>query len=36
MPGARWFPGTQLNYAEHALRSGAEGADGDRGGHGDR
>jgi acetoacetyl-CoA synthetase len=24
MPGARWFPGTALNYAEHALRSGAE------------
>jgi len=23
MPGARWFPGTHLNYAEHALRSGA-------------
>ena len=23
MPGARWFPGTRLNYAEHALRSGA-------------
>ncbi len=20
MPGARWFPGAQLNYAEHALR----------------
>lgn len=20
MPGARWFPGTHLNYAEHALR----------------
>src|SRR5580693_585808 len=20
MPGARWFPGTLLNYAEHALR----------------
>src|SRR3954452_16724932 len=20
MPGATWFPGTQLNYAEHALR----------------
>src|SRR3954470_7426253 len=20
MPGAQWFPGTQLNYAEHALR----------------
>jgi hypothetical protein len=21
LPGARWFPGTRLNYAEHALRS---------------
>ena len=21
MPGARWFPGSHLNYAEHALRS---------------
>lgn len=21
MPGARWFPGARLNYAEHALRS---------------
>jgi acetoacetyl-CoA synthetase len=21
MPGARWFPGTRLNYAEHALRA---------------
>ena len=20
MPGARWFPGTRLNYAEHVLR----------------
>ena len=20
MPGARWFPGVQLNYAEHVLR----------------
>jgi acetoacetyl-CoA synthetase len=28
MPGARWFEGTRLNYAEHALRAG-EG-DGDR------
>ncbi|MFC7216794.1 acetoacetate--CoA ligase [Streptomyces polyrhachis] len=25
MPGARWFPGATLNYAEHALRSGADG-----------
>src|SRR5687767_2523710 len=24
MPGARWSPGTRLNYAEHALRSGTE------------
>jgi acetoacetyl-CoA synthetase len=23
MPGARWFPGARLNYAEHALRGGA-------------
>ncbi|MQY14890.1 Acetyl-coenzyme A synthetase [Streptomyces sp. RB5] len=23
MPGARWFPGATLNYAEHALRPGA-------------
>lgn len=22
MPGSRWFPGTRLNYAEHALRHG--------------
>jgi acetoacetyl-CoA synthetase len=27
MPGADWFPGTQLNYAEHALRHEREGAD---------
>ena len=26
MPGAEWFPGTQLNYAEHLLR-GARGAE---------
>ncbi|HKH04758.1 MAG TPA: acetyl-coenzyme A synthetase N-terminal domain-containing protein, partial [Acidimicrobiales bacterium] len=26
MPGARWFPGVTLNYAEHALRGPAEGA----------
>jgi acetoacetyl-CoA synthetase len=25
MPGAVWFPGTTLNYAEQALRAGAEG-----------
>jgi acetoacetyl-CoA synthetase len=24
MPGARWFPGTQLNYAEHILRGKAD------------
>jgi len=24
MPGARWFPGTRLNYAEHALRHGED------------
>ncbi|MFC9068741.1 acetoacetate--CoA ligase [Streptomyces harbinensis] len=24
MPGARWFPGATLNYAEHALRAGRE------------
>jgi acetoacetyl-CoA synthetase len=28
MPGAKWFPGAQLNYAQHALRLG-ERADGD-------
>ncbi len=28
MPGAAWFPGATLNYAEHALR--AHGADGGR------
>jgi len=26
MPGARWFPGTRLNYAEHALRHGDDAA----------
>ncbi|WP_280438191.1 acetoacetate--CoA ligase [Nocardia carnea] len=26
MPGARWFPGTRLNYAEHALRQGEDHA----------
>jgi acetoacetyl-CoA synthetase len=25
MPGARWFPGAALNYAEHALRHAGEG-----------
>ena len=24
MPGATWFPGTRLNYAEHALRAGLD------------
>jgi acetoacetyl-CoA synthetase len=27
MPGARWFPGARLNYAEHALRFERPGAD---------
>ena len=27
MPGARWFPGTRLNYAEHALRPRPGGGD---------
>jgi acetoacetyl-CoA synthetase len=27
MPGAEWFPGARLNYAEHALRHEREGAD---------
>lgn len=27
MPGARWFPGAHLNYAEHALRFERPGAD---------
>jgi acetoacetyl-CoA synthetase len=26
MPGAQWFPGTQLNYAEHAFRDRDDGA----------
>ncbi|MCX2732485.1 acetoacetate--CoA ligase [Saccharopolyspora sp. NFXS83] len=29
MPGARWFPGAALNYAEHALRGGPGKADDD-------
>ena len=29
MPGARWFPGARLNYAEHALRLGPDTADTD-------
>jgi acetoacetyl-CoA synthetase len=24
-PGAQWFPGTEVNYAEHVLRGGADG-----------
>lgn len=27
MPGAQWFPGATLNYAEHALRAAATRAD---------
>jgi len=27
MPGAEWFPGARLNYAEHALRNERAGAD---------
>ncbi|GAB2896303.1 acetoacetate--CoA ligase [Streptomyces mayteni] len=30
MPGARWFPGATLNYAEHALRSALDPALADR------
>jgi acetoacetyl-CoA synthetase len=26
MPGAVWFPGTSVNFAEHALRAGADGS----------
>ena len=26
MPGAQWFPGTQVNYAEHAFRGRTDGA----------
>jgi acetoacetyl-CoA synthetase len=29
MPGARWFPGATLNYAEHALRPATGGGDDD-------
>jgi acetoacetyl-CoA synthetase len=29
MPGARWFPGATLNYAEHALRTGPGKGDDD-------
>jgi acetoacetyl-CoA synthetase len=29
MPGARWFPGATLNYAEHALAPGPAKGDGD-------
>ena len=27
MPGARWFPGARLNYAQHVLRSERPGTD---------
>ncbi len=27
MPGAEWFPGTELNYAEHVLRHASERSD---------
>ncbi len=30
MPGAEWFPGTELNYAEHLFRGARGGRDGDR------
>ena len=30
MPGAEWFPGARLNYAEQLLPQGAAGRDGDR------
>ncbi|MFD7921942.1 acetoacetate--CoA ligase [Streptomyces sp. NPDC059740] len=30
MPGARWFPGARLNYAEHALRAAEDPANADR------
>ncbi|QMU70821.1 acetoacetate--CoA ligase [Streptacidiphilus sp. P02-A3a] len=30
MPGAVWFPGARLNYAEHALRHGEDPAEADR------
>ncbi|MFC9329888.1 acetoacetate--CoA ligase [Kitasatospora sp. NPDC057015] len=30
MPGARWFPGARLNYAEHALRFGEDEANADK------
>jgi len=30
MPGAVWFPGARLNYAEHALRHGEDPANADR------
>ncbi|WP_035852438.1 acetoacetate--CoA ligase [Kitasatospora azatica] len=30
MPGARWFPDARLNYAEHALRHGADPAHADQ------
>ena len=36
MPGARWFEGAQLNYAEHVLRLRRRRPDGDRGRAGGR
>ncbi|MFD9129311.1 acetoacetate--CoA ligase [Kitasatospora sp. NPDC059571] len=30
MPGARWFPGARLNYAEHALRAAEDPRNADR------
>ncbi|MFB7666732.1 acetoacetate--CoA ligase [Kitasatospora sp. NPDC056138] len=36
MPGARWFPGARLNYAEHVLRHGESTPDGERAAHADR
>ncbi|HEV2785222.1 MAG TPA: acetoacetate--CoA ligase, partial [Solirubrobacteraceae bacterium] len=35
MPGAEWFPGARLNYAEHLLKGGREGAGGVLAGGGD-
>ncbi|MFI6445865.1 acetoacetate--CoA ligase [Kitasatospora sp. NPDC050543] len=36
MPGARWFPGARLNYAEHALRHGEPAPDGAPSPHADQ
>jgi acetoacetyl-CoA synthetase len=35
MPGAVWFPGSRLNYAEHALRHGEPAPDGSPGANAD-